>query len=1011
LAKEKRFEPVSLDLANECLRRGSQAIKLRPKAFAVLTHLLKHSGKLVNKQELLDVVWPETFVSEAVLKVTIRQLRQALDDDPKCPRFIETSHRRGYLFIGEVGEGGQMLAKDQATGSDGPTSTSSPHGHQPHDVVGRDKALSLMRSRCDKMLVGERQIVFVTGEAGIGKTALVDTFARTIAMDKGIRIGRGQCLEQYGTGEAYLPVLEAIGRLCREHEEVVDVLRAHAPMWLLQMPSLVRASDRVGLNREVVGATRERMLREMGDTLEALTADMPLVLILEDLHWSDYSTLDLISYLARQRHSTRLMLIGTYRTVELTVSGHPLKAVKRDLLAKQQCEELSLEYLSEAAVHEYLSIRFPSNKFPAGLAGLIHKRTEGNPLFMVNVVDYLESEGLIVEHEDCWELAVKIEKVELGVPESIKQMIEKQFDHLDEEEQRILEGASVAGVEFSALALASGLADEPATVEALCDELTRQCSFLEERGVQELPNGEVVSRYGFIHALYQNVLYERVSVSRRVQLHRRIADRGEEVYGERAREIAAEFAMHYERGANYKQAVKYLRLAADNAMRRFAYREAVVLARRGLELLQKLPDTRERAESELCLQLTLGVPLIATEGYAAPDVGSVYLRARELCQQLGDTADVSEVLWGLWTFHTLRADLATARKIAQEYLCLSERLHYPGLAMRGHWAMEITYMHLGEFDLAVEHFEKALSLYLPERHLDDAFLYALNPGVAMPCFAACSLWFLGQPDQALTRINEALNLARELGEPHGMAHALCFASVLYQLRREDHLAQEHAEAAIAVSREHGLTLYQAMTTIMYAWTLINQGRQEEAIIQMRCGLAALHATSTELLRPHFLALLVEALDKAQQAEEALQVVDESLALAQRTGECSYLAELYRLKGELLLEQSCNRRATIRGKAVAVAGPPAVSYAERCFHEAIKIAQRQNAKSLELRAAMSVARLYKEQGREKEAYDLVAKVYDKFTEGFDTVDLREAKALLDELATVNGDKDLCVAGLN
>ena len=231
----------------------------------------------------------------------------------------------------------------------------------------------------EKMLGGERQIVFVTGEAGIGKTALVDTFARSIASDRSIRIGRGQCLEQYGTSEAYLPVLEAIGRLCREQAQVVDVLRAHAPMWLLQMPSLMSASDRELLSREVSGATRERMLREMGEALEALTADLPLVLILEDLHWSDYSTLDLISYLARQRQAAQLMLIGTYRTVELIVSGHPLKAVKQELLAKQQCEELPLEYLSEEAVAKYLSVRFPSQSISSGACGVDPRTNRGKP--------------------------------------------------------------------------------------------------------------------------------------------------------------------------------------------------------------------------------------------------------------------------------------------------------------------------------------------------------------------------------------------------------------------------------------------------------------------------------------------------------------------------------------------------------------------------------------------------------------------------------------------------------
>src|SRR4030095_7303838 len=283
------------------------------------------------------------------------QIREALGDDPKSPRFIETAHRRGYRFIGQDSE-----IRTNKTISD---STLSVADSAP-GVVGRNEALLQMRSWLAKTMGGERQIVFVTGEAGIGKTALVGTLARRSASDRSVRIGRGQCLEQYGTSEAYLPVLEAIGRLCREHGQVVDVLRAHAPMWLLQMPSLVSAADRELLNREVAGGTRERMLREMGEALEALTADLPLVLILEDLHWSDYSTLDLISYLARQRQAAQLMLIGTYRTAELIVSGHPLKAVKQELLAKQQCEELPLEYLSEEAVAKYLSVRFPDNRFP-----------------------------------------------------------------------------------------------------------------------------------------------------------------------------------------------------------------------------------------------------------------------------------------------------------------------------------------------------------------------------------------------------------------------------------------------------------------------------------------------------------------------------------------------------------------------------------------------------------------------------------------------------------------------
>ncbi|HEV8371236.1 MAG TPA: AAA family ATPase [Pyrinomonadaceae bacterium] len=993
------FDPFCLDRANECLWRGSQVIKLRPKAYAVLNQLVGHSGQLVTKEELLAAVWPETFVGDAVLKVTIRQLRDALDDDPKAPAFIETAHRRGYRFIGQIGEGGQAPAKEREVARDSDISTlRHRESYPPIGFVGRDEALSRMRGWHEKMLGGERQIVFVTGEAGIGKTALVDTFARYVAFDRSIRIGRGQCLEQYGTSEAYLPVLEAIGRLCREHGEVVDVLRNHAPMWLLQMPSLVSASDRELLSREVSGATRERMLREMGDALEALTVDQPLVLILEDLHWSDYSTLDLISYLARQRQNAHLMLIGTYRTVELIVSGHPLNAVKQELLAKQQCEELPLEYLSQEAVAKYLSVRFPSNRFATGLGGLIHQRTDGNSLFMVNAVDYLVAEGSIIKNEERWELVERIENVEVGVPDSIRQMIEKQIDNLDAEEQRTLEVASVAGSEFSTLAVVAGLGEDRATVEARCDGLARRRHFIQDCGFQELPNGEAVTRYGFIHALYQDVLYEQVPVSRRVQLHWLMGERGEEVYGERAREIAAELAMHFERGRDYKRAAKYLQQAADNAIRRFAYRDAVGLARRGLELLWKLPDTTDRAEQELCLQLTLGMPLIATEGYAAPEVGNVYGKARELLHQLGETPDISEVLWGLWAFHALRAELRRAREIAEEFLRLAGHLPYPGLAMRSHIMIAVTLAHMGEFAVAMDHAKKALALYDPERHRDDAFYYSQNPGVGALCFAAWTLWFLGQADQALERMHEALTLARDLSEPHGLAHAHYFAAVLHQLRREPRLSQEFAEAAIAVSSEHGLVLYRAHATITRGWALNQQGQREDAIEQMREGLAAHEATGTGVMRPHFLSLLAEALDRAGKAGEGLRVVEEALDMVHRTGERYYEAELYRLKGELLLKQSRGRAPsqTATGvKALVEAESSAAPQAEACFHQSIKIAQGQKAKAWELRAVMSLARLHL--NTTKQARSLLAEIYDSFTEGFDTVDLGEAKALLDELS--------------
>jgi predicted ATPase len=344
--------------------------------------------------------------------------------------------------------------------------------------------------------------------------------------------------------------------------------------------------------------------------------------------------------------------------------------------------------------------------------------------------------------------------------------------------------------------------------------------------------------------------------------------------------------------------------------------------------------------------------------------------------------------------------MRTALEIAEEFVQLAGRRPHLDLAMRGHLAMEVTLINLGEFAPALEHFYKALQLYDREQHLDDSFLYTQPPGSAMRCHAAWALWFLGHPDQALRLMKEALALARELNEPHGLAHVFFFASILHQLRGETAMAQEHAEAAIVVSKEHRLLMYQAMTTMTRGWALAQLGRLEEGIAQMRQGLAAIQTTCTQVQRPLFLAQLAYALGKTRQPEEARHQLEEALAIADRTGERLYEAELYRLKGELLLMQSKGRaaaQAVTRGKAVSTTESSLAAQAEHCFDHSIKVAQRQNAKSLELRAVTSMARLYQNQGQRAKARRLLEDVYATFTEGFDTSDLREAKALLDELS--------------
>jgi predicted ATPase len=348
-----------------------------------------------------------------------------------------------------------------------------------------------------------------------------------------------------------------------------------------------------------------------------------------------------------------------------------------------------------------------------------------------------------------------------------------------------------------------------------------------------------------------------------------------------------------------------------------------------------------------------------------------------LCRKLGEAPELPQVLWGLWTFHLVRAALGTARELAEEFVRVAERLPYSGLAM------QITLIHLGEFVPAMQHFKKALSLYDPERHRDDAFRYAQNAAVAIQAHAAWAMWFLGEPDQAVERMHRALALAHDLSEPHGLAHVFFFSAILHQLRREKRIAQEHAEAALRIAGEHKLLLYHANALVTRAWARTEPGRHE-AIEELRQGLAAHDSTRTELLRPHFLALLVDALGQTGQAEEALRVVEEGLAVGDRNREHYYHAELYRLKGEVLMQSTLRRRASTARTA------------ETCFHRAIQVAHSQNAKSFELRGAMSLARLYRRQDRSGEARTRLAEIYDRFTEGFDTPDLREARALLDDL---------------
>jgi predicted ATPase/DNA-binding winged helix-turn-helix (wHTH) protein len=994
------FNSFRLDVANATLSRGKQAIFLTPKAFNVLRYLVEHSGQLVTKDDLWRAVWPEISVTDATLTMFVSKIRKALGDDPKTPRYIETVHRLGYRFIAPVSIDSVPTANARIQPHDSAfvpaTRSASPY------FVGREVESAQLQKWLEQAAAGERQVVFVTGEPGIGKTTLIEEFLRQAhaAANGRLWIGRGQCIEHYGAGEAYLPLLDALGRLCREPGggRLRELLDKHAPAWLAQMPALLNTAEWKELQGRVAGATRERMLRELAEAMEVITAEKPLVLRLEDLHWSDYSTVEWLGFLARRQEPARLLVLATYRPVEVIVREHPLRNLKHELQIHSQCQELSLALLTEAAVTEYLTRRFASlvesntsitqpraqsvaTERLGDLARTIYRRTDGNPLFMVNVVEYL------VEHEilktfggaGAAQTGTAPRADSINTPSNIVEMIEHNLDRLNPDERRLLEAASVAGAEFSAASIAAALGGSVDESEACCARLSRRQQFLMTLDTHEWPDGTTASSFRFQHSLYGEVLYQRLSAGHRVQLHRRIAERLEIAWGERAEEIAVELAHHYTEAGFIQRAIPYWQKAGRRAVKRSANAEAISHFTRALQLLKFTPDSPERIQQELRLQMALGGSLMAIKGNAIPEAGKAYARAVDLSRQTDEPSLLFPALGALSGFYLVQGELWTAHELIEQYLSLAQKPQTPARLQAAHYMMGVALYYLGELSRSRTHLEQAIALYDPRK---ERFRAIEDPGVACLAVAARTLWALGYPDQALERIRESLTLAQELSHPFSLAFALYCAAELYQFRREVAASEEQAEALIALAHEQEFTLREATGIAIRGWVLAKQGQQKEGISKIRQGLATIQATGAAGLYSNFFVLLAEACGEAGQTQEGLRALTEAFDLVSRTGWAAREPELYRLKGELLLMQTNADTVQI----------------ESCFQHAIEVARKQSAKSWELRATMSLARLLRDTGRRDKAHTMLAEIYNWFTEGFDTADLKDAKALLEELAT-------------
>ena len=835
-------------------------------------------------------------------------------------------------------------------------------------LVGREQEVGLLFGRWEQVKEGRGQVVLLSGEPGIGKSRLAYRLREHVGAE-GSLLYEARC-SPYHQHSALYPLIEVMPRILlftnqdTNDEKVTKLERAltlHGmqetlPLFtaLLSLPTPPQYPT-LNLTPQ---KQKERTLQALLQLLIAQAEHQATVSVWEDLHWTDPSSLEFLTLLVEQIPTTKLLLVLTFRP-EFTPPWKPRSHISQlvlNRLGQKQVEAM----IARVAVDKGLS---------AEVVEQIRVKTDGVPLFVEELTKaVLEAEGGEVQSP------VPLQTI----PATLQEALLARLDRLSDA-RRVAQLGATLGREFSYELLQAVTPMNDPDLHVALGKLV-EAEILYQRGVGEQ------ARYFFKHALIQDTAYQSLLKSTRQQYHRQIAQVLEDRFPETIETQPELLAYHYTEAGLTEQAIAHWQQAGERASQRSAHVEATSHFAKGLELLNLLPDAWGRASQELTLQLALGLALLVTKGYAAPEVERAYTRARTLCQQLGETPHLFPVLWGLWIFYFTRAELQTARELAEQFLRLAQSVQDPALLVEAHYTLGLTLFVLGELAPANTHTEQGIALYDPDKHRSLAVLYGEDPGVLCLCVMTATQGCLGYPSQSLKRAEAALTLARALAHPHSLANALYWAAEVSLRRREGKAAQARAEALIALSSEQGFQYWLAWGIMLRGWALAAQGQEEEGTAQMRQGLDAYRATGAGICQPYFLALLAEAYEKVGQTEKGLTVLTEALAQVDKSGERFYEAELYRLKGALTL------KSQVQGLKSKVE-----EEAESFFHKAIEIACRQQAKTFELRAVMSLSRLWQHQGKQKEAHELLAAVYGWFTEGFDTKDLQEAKALLDELS--------------
>ena len=789
-----QFGPFRINAIERTLHRHGDIVPLAQKAFDILLILVQNRGRVVAKEELMNKVWPDTFVEDNNLTVNMSALRKAIGDGADGNRFIDTLPRRGYRFVGPVTE--------MASAVPSPSWSGEPASGDADPLVGRDLELGKLNRSLHQAVNGSGSAVFLTGEPGMGKTALSDAFLRRAAPSPpAVFVGRGRCVEQYGTGEAYLPFLDALSDLLSgpARDTVTQVLINYAPTWCLQFPGVFGSTEILErLKRETIGATRQRMVREMIDALGAIAASSPLILHLEDLHWADPASVDLLYRLCQSVSRHRMLLLGTFRPGDVERANQPLQNYLLEMRAHKQCEEIALGLLTLEHVSRYLEARFSPHRFAPGFAVLIQSKTEGHPLFATSVVQFLVERGDIARRNGHWALTRPLCEMDLEAPASVRSMIVKKLQALDAEDRRALEYAGIEGEEFSSTVLARLLGTDEVSIEERLHRLDTEHRLIHTIGQTELPDGSLATRYRFAHVLYQNILYEGLVSKRKVLLHREAGEQLVRHYGHQAPRIAAMLAVHFEQGREFVRAVEYLLHAGDNASRVCAHEKAVEHYSRALSLAAKLPPG-EQGRTRAIIHRKLGAAHFVLslfddavadynrmlhearaledaelEHTALNGLAEVYFYSHRLDELLAAANEALGIAARLGnerlrietlTFLAMRlgvlGELVEARKLLDEILTVATALgHRSGLLGGLAWRGQLFFFQ-SEYDQACHTFSRAVDLASELRHepllLQGLFFLALSQGN------------LGLISEALFTLHRAEEMARRNGNQYWLA--------------------------------------------------------------------------------------------------------------------------------------------------------------------------------------------------------------------------------------------------